>query len=175
MPQLRYANVVSTIALVAAVGGGTAIALDRINADKVDGLNAKRIDYVANANGPNPPFKKVFKQGGLVLRARCIEQSGHYLELEARTRVSNAEIQVGVISGGQFADVSHAIERDFDKGEVIDVGGITVASQGEYTLTYSTRKGSHVSAVFQTDVGSILGTDAAPDCLVGGTALHVPA
>ena len=35
--RLSYANVAATIALVAAVGGGTAVALDRINADTVTG------------------------------------------------------------------------------------------------------------------------------------------
>ena len=38
--RLTYANVISTIALLVAVGGGTALAVSHINAARVDGLNA---------------------------------------------------------------------------------------------------------------------------------------
>jgi len=50
-PRLTYANVVSTMALVLAAAGGTAVAVSAINADKVDGVNAAKIDFVKPATG----------------------------------------------------------------------------------------------------------------------------
>lgn len=169
-----YANVTSTLALVIAAAGGTALAVGGGNADKVDGLNAAKIDYVVKAKVPPTPFKTIFSQGGLVLRARCIEESGHFMDLIAKSKQNNAEIQVSVTSGTP-AGLDRGFDRDFDRGDQLDIGGLPTGSQGEATLTYSTRKGSHVSAVFQMDVGSIFGGSGVKPCLVGGTALHVPA
>ena len=161
---------ISTIALLLALGGGTALAVSHINAARVDGLNAAKLNFERPTTvGPNPKFKTVFDQGGLVIRARCGDLSGFFMDAKALTRVSNAEIQA-VTTDSQ--NVQHeAIDRDFDKANSLDLP-LGVGTQGEGTLTYSTPKGSHVSLVFQADVGSTLGDKKA--CLLGGTALHAP-
>ena len=173
--RLSYANVTATLALVAAVGGGTAIAVGGGDADSVDGVNAAKIDYVVAASGgPSKPLKTILRQGGLKLRARCYEQSGHFLDLFAVSRRNNAEIQVGVVYDTANPRVARGFDRGFDKGESLKISSLGIASQGEVTLTYSTPKGSHVSAVFQMDVGAIFDDQPSKDCLVGGTATGVP-
>ena len=153
------------------MGGGTALAVDHINADRVDGLNAARLDFERPITvGPNPKFKRVFDQGGLLIRARCGDLSGFFMDVQARTRVDNAEIQA--VTTGSSNDQDEAIDRNFDKAESLDVP-LGAASQGEGSLTYSTPQGSHVSLVFQADTGGLsLGSQEA--CLLGGTALHAP-
>jgi hypothetical protein len=168
--RLSYANVTSTLALLVALGGGTAVAVEQINADKVDGLNAAKLDFErADPLGPNPEFKRVFDQGGLLIKARCGDQSGHFMDVQARTRVDNAEIQS--VTTDSLNDQHEAIDRNFDKVDSLDLP-LGIGTQGEGTLTYSTPAGSHVSLVFQADVGSVLGNKKA--CVLGGTALHVP-
>jgi len=174
-PRLTYANVVSTAALVLAAAGGTAVAVNAVNADKVDGVNAAKIDFVKPARGgPGKPLRTVMNQGGLALRARCYQQSGNFIDLVAKSRRNNAQIQVGVVHDNVSAKVERGFDRDFDKGEALDITSLGTGSQGEVTLTYSTPGGSHVSAVFQMDVGAIFGDATQKDCLIGGSALHVP-
>ena len=173
--RLSYANVAATLALVAAVGGGTAIAVGGGDADSVNGVKAAKIDYVVAASGgPSKPLKTILRQGGLVLRARCYEQSGHFLDLFAKSRRNNAEIQVSVAYDTNFPKVDRGFDRGFDKNESLEISSLGSASQGEVTLTYSTPNGSHVSAVFQMDVGAIFDNILDKDCLVGGTATRVP-
>ena len=142
-PKLTYANVVSTLALLLALGGGTALAVKVINADKVDGLNAASLDYRANGTSTSMTFKRVFSQGGLVVRARCYDQSGFVLEARATSRRNNAEIQVSAVSDLGSPEADFALDRDFDRGDVVELP-IGVAEQGVHTLVYSTRRGSHV-------------------------------
>jgi hypothetical protein len=168
--RLTYANVISTIALLVAVGGGTALAVSHINAARVDGLNAAKLNFERPLTvGPNPKFRKVFDQGGLVIRARCGDLSGFFMDAKASSRVDNAEIQA--VTTGSQNEQHEAIDRDFDKGDPLDLP-LGPGSQGEGTLSYSTTRGSHVSLVFQADIGSPLGDKKA--CLLGGTALHAP-
>ncbi len=138
---------------------------------KVDGLNAARLDFERPITvGPNPKFKRVFDQGGLLIRARCGDLSGFFMDVQARTRVDNAEIQAVTTDSSNEQD--EAIDRNFDKADSLDVP-LGAGSQGEGTLTYSTPSGSHVSLVFQADTGGLsLGSQKA--CLLGGTALHAP-
>jgi hypothetical protein len=169
--RLTYSNVTSTIALLIAVGGGTAYAVDHINADTVDGLNAAKLNFERPITvGPNPKFERVFDQGGLLIRARCGDLSGFFMDVQARTRVNNAEVQT--VTSDSQNEQHEAIDRDFDKVDSLDVP-LGVGTQGEGTLTYSTPQGSHVSLVFQADTGGpSLGGQKA--CLLGGTALHAP-
>ena len=75
---------ISTIALLVAVGGGTALAVSHINAARVDGLNAAKLNFERPLTvGPNPKFRKVFDQGGLVIRARCGDLSGFFMDAKA--------------------------------------------------------------------------------------------
>jgi hypothetical protein len=168
--RLSYANVASTLALAVALGGGTAVAVNQINADKVDGLNAVRLDFRGPTTvGPNEPFKNVLHQGGLVIRARCIQQSSFFMDVQAKSTQNNAEIQI--VTSNQIPETNVAINRDFDNGELLDFP-LGPGEQGEGTLTYSTPQGSHVSIVFQADQGSVLGDRKA--CLLGGTGMHTP-
>jgi hypothetical protein len=170
--RLTYSNVTSTVALLIALGGGSAYAVDHINADRVDGLNAARLDFERPITvGPNPKFKRVFDQGGLLIRARCGDLSGFFMDAQARTRVNNAEVQV--VTSDSQNEQHEAIDRDFDKVDSLDLP-LGSGTQGEGTLTYSTPHGSHVALVFQADTGGLsLGGEKA--CLLGGTALHAPA
>jgi len=176
MRRLSYANVTSTIALVCAAAGGTAAAVSGINADKVDGVNAAKIDYVVNDQPPPQKFKTILDQGGLRLRGRCVEQSGTDFVVKAISKVDDAEIQVSLITNdiGPSADLEAAIDRNFDKGDELEVTALHVGGQGVAHLAFSTEAGSHVTATFQIDVGSILGEAGPKRCLAGGTALHVP-
>jgi hypothetical protein len=168
-----YANVTSTVALVIALGGGTAIAVQQINADKVDGLNAAKLDFTVRGK-PNAEakWKTVLSQGGLVIRARCVEESGYALGTRVKTKVNNAELQAVAGSNPATPDTEVLIEREFDKDEQPALP-LSQGQQGQGTLVYSTPAGSHVSVVFQADVGgSIMGGETT--CLIGGTALHAP-
>jgi hypothetical protein len=92
------------------------------------------------------------------------------MDAQARTRVNNAEVQA--VATGSAKEEQEAIDRDFDKVDSLDLP-LDSGTQGEGTLSYSTPAGSHVSLVFQADVGGIiLGSQKA--CLLGGTALHAP-
>jgi hypothetical protein len=170
--RLSYANVMSTLALAVALGGGTAVAVNQINADKVDGLNAVALDFRGPRTvGPDEPFHNVLHQDGLVVRARCTQQSGFFLDVQAKSTQNNAEIQIVTSNALSDTDPKVALDRDFDKDELLDFP-LGSAKQGEGTLTYSTPQGSHVSIVFQADEGAVLGDRKA--CVLGGTGLHSP-
>ena len=132
--RLTYSNVISTLALLVAVGGGTALAVNHINAAKVDGLNAARLDFERPITvGPNPKFKRVFDQGGLLIRARCGDLSGFFMDVQARTRVDNAEIQA--VTTGSSNEQDEAIDRNFDKADSLDVPlGAAFAGRGDADL-----------------------------------------
>lgn len=163
----------STIALLVALGGGTALAVSHINAARVDGLNAAKLNFERPLTvGPNPKFRKVFDQGGLMIRARCGDLSGFFMDAKASSRVDNAEIQA--VTTNSQNEQHEAIDRDFDKGDPLALP-LGPSTQGEGTLTYSTTRGSHVSIVFQADVGgSTIFGGGKKACLLGGTALHTP-
>jgi hypothetical protein len=170
--NLTYANVTSTLALVVALAGGTALAVGGGNAEKVDGLNAAPLDFTVKGK-PNAEaeWKTVLNQGGLVIRAKCIKESGYAFPTKVKTRVNNAEVQ-GVSTNDPASPDSVVLRnREFDKGDV-ELMPLGSGFQGEGTLSYSTPEGSHVSVVFQSDIGSIMGGEQ--DCVLGGTALHAP-
>jgi hypothetical protein len=136
----------------------------------VSGVKAAKIDFVRSAEGASPPFRKAGSLGGVVIQARCGDDSGTFMDVRAKSTKNNAEIQIASIGLNQGTpDEEYALDRDFDKGETLEVPNTIQASANEITLTYSTRKGSHTSAVFQVDHGSVLG-GGNKVCLVGGTA-----
>jgi hypothetical protein len=174
MPRLTYANVTSTIALIVALGGGTAIAVQQINAEKVDGVSAGRISFVRDFAPDIVPYKTFFSQGGLKLQARCYLQSGSYLDERAKSTRNNAEIHIAVIGLNQGTpDEEYVFDNNFDRGDTLEIPETIQGNATEVILTYSTPKASHLSAVFQRDVsGGTLGNKKG--CLIGGTALHTP-
>jgi hypothetical protein len=166
-PRITYANVVSTVALVVALGGGTAVALDKINAGSVDGVSAARISFAKPTTiGPTAKFKPIFNHAGLVLRARCVQQSGFFMDAEAKSKVNNAEINGDMTANDN--EHTHVFDRDFDRNQPLELP--LDFDQGSGTLTYTTPKGSQVSIVLHADTGSVLG--GTKSCLIGGHALY---
>jgi hypothetical protein len=166
-PRITYANVVSTLALAVALGGGTAVALDKINAGSVDGVSAARISFARPITiGPTAKFKTMFKHAGLVLQARCVQQSGFFMDAHAKSRVNNAEINADMTDN--LNDHTHVFDRDFDRNQPLELP--LSGDQGSGTLTYTTAKGGQVSIVLHADTGSVLGNKKA--CLIGGHALY---
>ena len=169
--RLSYANVMATLAVFGVLAGGTAVAVDKLNATSVDGVSAKRIDFTKTAQQtpPIPPFETIARLGGLRLQARCYSDSGTFMDERAKSARNNAEIQIEVTGSG---GADHAIDRDFNKGDTLGfpAGG---GNQGQGTLTYSTRKGAQVTAVFQLDQGSL--QSGFGRCVFGGHALFSPA
>ncbi|MEO8091259.1 MAG: hypothetical protein ABI726_00955 [bacterium] len=174
LPRLSYANVVSTVALFAAIAGGTAIAVGGGNAASVDGVSAKKLSFVKNAKPAPVSFKTFFKLGGLKLQGRCFEQSGFHLEERAVSRRKNAEIHIAVVGFNQGTpDVEYVTDVNFDRGDKLPIPETIQGNATEITLTLSTPGGSHVSAVFQRNLsGGTLG--GKKRCLIGGTATYAP-
>jgi hypothetical protein len=167
--KLTYSNVAATIALVLAAGGGAAYGVSHLNAASVNGVHAARLNFLGpNSVGPTSKFKTVFNHRGLVIEARCMNQSGYFMNARARSKVNNAEIQT-VTTGSDPNSTAEANDRDFDKGQKLDLP-FAAASHGEGTLSFSTPQGAQVSVTYQADVGSTLGDKKA--CLLGGTALY---
>lgn len=165
--RLTYANVTATLALVIALGGGTAVALNKINATSVNGVRAARISFIRPITiGPTAKFKTIFDHAGLRLQARCVQQSGFFMDARAKTRVNNAEIQADTTNNANAH--THAFDRGFDKSEHLDLP--LSGDQGNGTLVYTTPRGAQVSIVFQADTGSVLGDTKA--CFLGGHALY---
>ena len=163
---LIRSNALGLVAIFIALGG-TAVAINKLNASSVDGVSAKTIDFtrVAAQTPPVPPYETIARLGGLRLQARCYLQSGTFMDERAVSTQNNAEIQIEV-TGPDGAE--HAIDRDFNNGDVLEfpTGG---GNQGQGTLTYSTRKGAQVTAVFQLDQGSL--QSGFGRCVFGGHAL----
>jgi hypothetical protein len=168
--RLTYANVTATIALVAALGGGTAVALDKINADSVNGVSVARINFEKDMKLAPQPFTTIFRGRGLALQARCYEQSGTFLDERAKSLQNNSEIQVAVngINQGN-PDTEFVKDDDFDNGETLDIPETIQADDTLITLAFSSSDGAHVTAVLQREVAHALGDTK--DCLIGGHAL----
>jgi hypothetical protein len=172
-PQLTYANVASTAALVIAVAGGTAIAVGGA-ASSVDGVSAGKISFVRNAKLAPVKYKTFFRLGGLQIQARCVENSGHFLDERVRSARKNAEVHVSVTGLNQGTpDVEYVTDVDFDKGDKLDIPETIQGNGTVVTVTFSTPKAAHVTATFQRNVagGTLGGTKI---CLIGGTALFAP-
>jgi hypothetical protein len=168
--RLTYANVVSTIALVAALGGGTAFALDKLNASSVDGVSAARV-FFAKQSKPLPvKFKTILKGQGLLVQARCVEQSGFFLTERAKSAKNNSEVQVSVSGINQGSpDTEYVKDDNFDRGDVLDIPETIQADNTLITISFTNPRGGIVTATLQRElVGALGGTKT---CLVSGHAL----
>jgi hypothetical protein len=171
--RLTYANVVSTLALAAALGGGTAIAIDKINAESVDGVSADRVFFARQAKQLPTPFGTVLRERGLTLQAKCFEQSGHVLIERARSRRNNAQIQVAVNGLNQGnPDTEYVKDDDFDRGEILNIPETIQADNTLITIVYSQPNGGGVTALLQRELVGALGDTKT--CLVAGHALVSP-
>jgi hypothetical protein len=170
--RFSYANVASTLALVAALGGGTAIAVNKLDADSVDGVSADRIRFVVKDPKPAPvPFKTVFRGGGLKLQARCYEQSGHFLDERVKSSKNNSEVQIAVNGLNQGnSDTEYVKDDDFDKGETLNIPETIQADNTLVTIGFAGAKGPGVTMTLQRELSNALGGKAV--CLLAGHALR---
>jgi hypothetical protein len=169
--RLSYANVASTLALFAALGGGTAVAVNKLDADSVDGVSADRIRFAVKDPRLAPvPFKTIFSGGGLTLQARCYEQSGHWMEERVKSRRNNAEVQIAVngINQGN-PDTEYLKDDDFDRGDALSIPETIQADNTLITVAFAGAKGAEVTMTLQRELSNALG--ATKVCLLAGHAL----
>ena len=169
--RLTYANVASTLALVAALGGGTAIAVNKLNADSVDGVSADRIRFVVKDPKLAPvPFKTVFRGGGLSVQARCYEASGHFMDERVKSAKNNSEVQIAVNGINQGSpDTEYVTDDDFDRGQTLNIPETIQADNTLITIGFAGAKGSEVTMTLQRELSNALGGKAV--CLLAGHAL----
>jgi hypothetical protein len=170
-PRLTYANVTSTIALAAAISGGTAIAVNKLNADSVDGVSADRIRYVVKDPKPAPiPFKTIFTGAGIKLQARCYEASGHFMDERVKSRRNNAEVQIAVDGINQGSpDTEYVKDDDFDKGDTLAIPETLQTDNTLITVAVAGAKRSEVTMTLQRELSHALGDTKV--CLLAGHAL----
>ena len=133
------------------------------NADRVDGVDAARVDFRAIAGTAST---EILNFGGLVLRASCA--AGPDLDVRADTGVPNSTIHVSWNRDpGNLA--FYRQDNDFDPGDnfALMSAGNDDSSQG--TLVYSSATGPDVSLTFQAEEGGAFG--GTTNCLFAGTAL----
>jgi hypothetical protein len=169
--RLSYANVVSTLALAAALGGGTAAAVDKLNADSVDGISADRIRFAVKDPKLAPvAFKTIFSGGGLKLQARCYEQSGHFMDERVKSVRNNSEVQIAVNGINQGTpDTEYVKDDDFDKGDTLSIPETIQADNTLITIGFAGAKGAGVTMTLERELSGALG--ATKVCLLAGHAL----
>ncbi len=124
------------------------------NADKVDGLHARKFRKVMT--GDVPPTT-VSSLAGMVIEAGC---SGEFLTttLRARTTTDDAILHMGHVTGAEgFGSARFDSDADFDTTDVFDITS-GFSSFGEATLTYSTPGRAVVSAIISWDRCTVQGT-----------------
>jgi hypothetical protein len=141
------------------------------NSDAVDGASVARLDYRATkVVSPDPPYSEIFNQGGLVLRARCGDQSGFFMNVKAETTVAGAQIHT-FSSNDALNAVDHTEDDAFNPGDQLEIATPQLGDSDQGTFVYSTPQGAQVSVVWQSELYDALGTD----CMFGGTAVIAPA
>jgi hypothetical protein len=134
-----------------------------LNSDRVDGLDAGRVDFRAAAG---TALTEILNLGGLVLKAAC--NSGPDLDVRADTTVLNSTIHVSW-NRDPANQPFYRDDNNFDPGD-----NFSIMSQGnddrtQGTLVYSSPGGSHVSVTFQSEEADAF--DGTLGCLFAGTAL----
>jgi hypothetical protein len=134
-----------------------------LNSDKVDGLDAGRVDFRAAAGTATTDTLNL---GGLILRASCA--SGPDLTVLADTTVLNSTIHVSwnrdPANQPFYRDLN-----DFDPGANFQIMSPGNDDRAQGTLVYSSPAGSHVSVTFQSEEADAFGGTV--NCLFAGTAL----
>lgn len=134
-----------------------------LNSDRIDGLDAARIDFRAQAG---TALTDVLNLGGLVLRASC--DAGPDLGVLAVTTVADSTLHASWNRDPGNAPFSRT-ENDLDPGETFVVMANPNDDGAEGTISYSTPAGVHVSITFQSEEGNAFGNTV--PCLFAGTAL----
>jgi hypothetical protein len=137
-----------------------------LNADRVDGLDAGRVDFRAAAGTAQT---EILNLGGLVLKATC--SAGPDLDVRADTTILNSTIHVSWNrdSAAQQNIPFYRNDNNFDPGDNFSIMSAGNDDHSEGTLVYSSPGGSHVSVIFQSEERDAFGGTVA--CLFGGTAL----
>lgn len=134
-----------------------------LNADRVDSLNAAKVDFRAKVP---TPAAEILNLGGLILTGACA--GGPNLDVRASSSVPDAMIHVSW-NRDPGNNAFYRQDNDLDPGDsfaIMDTNDD--ASAG--TLTYATPQGANVSLTFLSDQGVALGGSAA--CVFSGTALQ---
>jgi hypothetical protein len=134
-----------------------------LNSDRVDGLDAARIDFRAAAG---TALTDVLNLGGLILRASC--DNGPDLGVIAVTTVADSTLHVSWNKDPGNA-AFYRQENDLDPGETFSVMTNPNDDSAEGTISYSTPAGVHVSITFQSEEANAFGNTV--PCLFSGTAL----
>jgi hypothetical protein len=140
--------------------GGVATGL---NSDKVDGLDAGRVDFRAAAGTATTD---ILNLGGLILRASCA--TGPDLQVLADTTVLNSTIHVSW-NRDPANQPFYRDDNDFDPGDNFQIMSAGNDDRAQGTLVYSSPAGSHVSVTFQSEEADAFGGTV--NCLFAGTAL----
>ena len=134
-----------------------------LNADRVDGVNAARIDFRAPVGTAQTD---VLNLAGLILRASC--GAGPDLSVVATTTVPNTTIQVAWNKDPGNSPF-YRQDTNLSPGSTFAVMTNPNDDDAQGTIAYSTPQGSHVTVTFQSEEGNAFGNTVA--CLFGGTAL----
>jgi hypothetical protein len=134
-----------------------------LNADRVDGLDAGRVDFRA-ATGTG--LTEILNLGGLILRASC--GTGPDLDVRADTTVVNSTIHVSW-NRDPANQPFYRDDNDFDPGDNFAIMSVGNDDRAQGTLVYSSPAGSHVSVTFQAEEANAFA--GATACLFAGTAL----
>jgi hypothetical protein len=134
-----------------------------LNSDRVDGLDAGRVDFRAAAG---TAATDVLNLGGLILRASCA--AGPDLQVLADTSVLNSTIHVSW-NHDPANQPFYRDDNDFDPGDNFQIMSAGNDDRAQGTLVYSSPAGSHVSVTFQSEEADAFGGTV--NCLFAGTAL----
>jgi hypothetical protein len=133
-----------------------------LNADRVDSLDAARIDFRAAVGTAST---EVLNLDGLVLRAGC--GAGNDLDVRADTTVPNSVLHVSWNRDpGNLAFYRQS--NDLDAGANFAVMSAGNDDSAEGTINYSSPSGHQVSVTFQSEEGNAFANTVA--CLFAGTA-----
>jgi hypothetical protein len=134
-----------------------------LNADRVDNLDAGRVDFRAAAG---TALTEIFNVGGLILRASCA--AGSNLDVRADTTVLNSTVHVSWNKDPGNLPF-YRQDNDLDPGDNFAIMSAGNDDSAQGTLVYSSPSGSHVSVDFQAEEGNAFGNTV--NCLFAGTAL----
>jgi hypothetical protein len=134
-----------------------------LNSDKVDGLDAGRVDFRAAAGTATTD---ILNLGGLILRASCA--TGPDLQVLADTTVLNSTVHVSW-NRDPANQPFYRDDNDFDPGDNFQIMSAGNDDRAQGTLVYSSPAGSHVSVTFQSEEADAFGGTV--NCLFAGTAL----
>ncbi len=133
------------------------------NADRVDGLEAARLDFRAAAGTATTDILNI---GGLIIRSSC--GTGPDLDVRADTTILNSTIHIAWNKDPGNAPF-YRQDNDLDPGDNFQLMTEPNDDQAQGTIVYSSPQGSHVSVTFQSEEANAFGGTTA--CLFAGTAL----